>query len=98
MTSEEPDKPSPDDEAQPALPRPVQEHLARQLRAAYVETQDKPAFLGDPALPVAFDEHLHALRSVEIARERERAGEQGLAAVSTALGRLEAPEESPDGA
>lgn len=33
------------------LPRPVQEHLARQLRATYVETLEKPAYLGDPALP-----------------------------------------------
>ena len=72
----------------------MQEHLARQLRAAYVETQDKPAYLGDPALPPTFDEHLHALRATEIARERERAGAQGLSAVSIAL---ESLQESPTG-
>jgi hypothetical protein len=33
----------------------VQEHLARQLRATYLEMQDKPAYLGDPALPPEFD-------------------------------------------
>jgi len=84
------------DEDQAALPRPVQEHLARQLRAAYVETQDKPAFLGDPALPPAFDDQLYALRSGEVARERARAGAHGLAAVSTALEEPEQPEGAPD--
>jgi hypothetical protein len=65
----------------PALPRPVQEHLARQLRAEYHRTEDKPAFLGDPAVPAAFDEHLLRLE----AKEREIIGERGLEAVEAAL-------------
>jgi hypothetical protein len=97
MTSDERDDPPHDGEAPEAtLPRPVQEHLARQLRAAYVETQDKPAFLGDPALPPAFDEHLYALRASETARERERASTSGLSAVSTALESLDEPDARPE--
>lgn len=68
------------------LPRPVQEHLARQLRATYVETQEKPAYLGDPALPAAFDDQLHRLAAGERQRIRERASRQGLEAVAAALG------------
>jgi hypothetical protein len=68
-----------------ALSRPVQEHLARQLRAAYYERQDRPAFLGDPALPVEFDEHLYRLWSSETAHRRRRANECGIAAVRAAL-------------
>jgi hypothetical protein len=70
-----------DQPVDPALPRPVQEHLARQLRAEYHRTEDKPAFLGDPAVPAAFDEHLHRLE----AKEREIIGERGLEAVEAAL-------------
>jgi hypothetical protein len=62
------------------LPRLVQEHLARQLRVTYLEMQDKPAYLGDPALPPEFDIHLLRLS------RRQRASEQGLAAVAAALG------------
>jgi hypothetical protein len=68
------------------LPRPIQEHLARQLRATYVETLEKPAYLGDPALPTAFDDHLRRLAAGERQRIRERASRQGLAAVAAALG------------
>jgi hypothetical protein len=68
------------------LPRPVQEHLARQLRATYVETLEKPAYLGDPALPPAFDDHLNRLAARERQKTRERASRQGLAAVAAALG------------
>jgi hypothetical protein len=64
-----------------ALPRPIQEHLARQLRAEYHRTEDKPAFLGDPAIPAVFDEHLHRLEE----KEREIIGERGLEAVEAAL-------------
>jgi hypothetical protein len=63
------------------LPRPVQEHLGRQLRATYLETQDMPAYVGDPALPLHFDAYLHRLASLDI-RRAERCG---LAAVSAAL-------------
>lgn len=68
------------------LPRSVQDHLARQLRAAYVETLDKPAYVGDPALPPQFDDHLRRLAVNERQRRRERASRQGLAAVAAALG------------
>src|SRR5215211_3332991 len=68
-----------------SLPRPVQEHLARQLRAFYVERQERPAYLGDPALPSGFEEHLYRLGENERSRERKRASECGLAAVRTAL-------------
>ena len=63
------------------LPRPVQDHLGRQLRATYFETQDKPAYLGDPALPIEFDQYLHRLSTLDV-RRSERCG---LAAVSAAL-------------
>jgi hypothetical protein len=69
----------PDKNASP-LPRLVQEHLARQLHAAYLEIQDKPAYLGDPGLPPEFGSHLHRLSM------RQRAGQNGLAAVAAALG------------
>lgn len=68
-----------------ALPRPVQEHLARQLRAAYVEREDRPAYLGDPALPAMFDEPLYRLAAYDRSRERKRASECGLSAVRSAL-------------
>jgi hypothetical protein len=64
-----------------ALPRPIQEHLARQLRAEYHRTEDKPAFLCDPAVPPLFDDHLHRIEE----REREIIGERGLEAVEAAL-------------
>jgi hypothetical protein len=73
--------PSVPGEEEAALPRPVQEHLARQLRAEYHRTEDKPAFLGDPVVPPAFDEHLQRLE----AKEREIIGERGLEAVEAAL-------------
>ncbi len=79
------DSPAAERRASSVLPRPVQEHLARQLRATYYERQDKPAFVGDPALPPAFDEPLYRLRVHEHARESRRAGECGLAAVRAAL-------------
>jgi hypothetical protein len=61
------------------LPRPVQEHLARQLRVTYLELQGKPTYLGDPALPLEFETHLYRLST------RQRASEQGMAAVAAAL-------------
>ena len=67
------------------LPRPVQEHLARQLRAVYSAQQEPPAYLGDPGLPVGFDEPLHRLAASERSRERRRADLCGLQAVGRAL-------------
>ena len=61
------------------LPRSVQEHLGQQLRSAYNELQEKPAYLGDPALPVQFDEPLYRLSL------RERVRQKGIAAVRSAL-------------
>ncbi|HEX2509160.1 MAG TPA: hypothetical protein VHK66_01450 [Microvirga sp.] len=65
------------------LPRPVQDFLGRQLRSAYGEALEKPAYLGDPALPRAFDELLYRLAAGE--RSRHLARERGLVAVRTAL-------------
>lgn len=65
------------------LPRPVQEHLGRQLRAAYRAAEPPPAYLGDPALPSTFDDVVRRLASREGAPER--AGARGLSAVRVAL-------------
>lgn len=78
----EADAESPDPKATgPAtsLPRPLQEHLGQQLRAAYQLAADKPAFLGDPAIPAEFDRHLQRLET------REKAHERGIEAVKAAL-------------
>ena len=61
------------------LPRPLQEHLAQQLRAEYQLVADKPAFLGDPAIPVEFEHQLNKLD------RREKAHERGIEAVKAAL-------------
>jgi hypothetical protein len=69
----------------PALPKSVQEHLGRELRTALHEGQPSPAYVGDPALPPAFDEYLRRLALLPQSREGERARSQGLAAVEAAL-------------
>ncbi len=61
------------------LPRPLQEHLAQQLRAEYQLVADKPAFLGDPAIPPEFDRHI---RRLDV---QEKAHERGIEAVKAAL-------------
>jgi hypothetical protein len=66
------------------LPRDVRDHLGRKLRATYLEIQEKPAYLGDPALPRHFDEPVYRLTM--LCSERERASRSGLAAVAAALG------------
>jgi hypothetical protein len=68
-----------------SLPRPLQEHLAQQLRSAYHELSDKPSFLGDPTLPVEFEYHLARLEAVERNRLIERIRREGLEAVRSAL-------------
>jgi hypothetical protein len=73
------------DQPNAPLPQPVREHLGRELRAAYIQKQEKPAYLGDPALPLAFDEPLNRLASKERVARRRRAREEGIAAVETAL-------------
>ncbi len=67
------------------LPRTLQEHLAQKLRSAYHELAEKPAFLGDPAIPVEFEYHLARLEAVEKGRHIEKVRNQGLEAVKSAL-------------
>ena len=81
-----------------ALDQTVQDHLGQKLRAAYAETEDRPAYLGDPALPAAFEHKLVALerseevhdKGVEAVKEalgvRDPAHEKGVEAVRDALG------------
>ena len=84
-----------------ALPPPVQEHLAQQLRAAYQMMAEKPAFLGDPALPPEFDRQIAQLEERERSEMRERAHNLGIEAVEAALRGVAsgtaAPEGSPPG-
>jgi hypothetical protein len=62
------------------LDKTVQDHLGQKLRAAYAETEDKPAYLGDPALPPELEQKVHELeKSAEV-------HEKGVAAVEDALG------------
>jgi hypothetical protein len=68
-----------------ALPRPLQEHLAQPLRSTSEVTSEKPAFLGDPAIPVEFEHHLQRLEEVETGRRREKVHTQGFEAVKNAL-------------
>jgi hypothetical protein len=79
-------KPVPDEEA-PSLPKPVQEHLGQKLRAAYYETSDRPAYLGDPAIPPELDAHVRRLE------QRERVHVKGIEAVEEALGDILTPRE-----
>jgi hypothetical protein len=65
------------------LARPVQEHLGRELRTAYHAMADKPAFLGDPALPVHVERHLQRIEA------REKAHDRGVKAVESALQEIE---------
>ena len=67
------------------LPRPLQEHLARELRSTYHATEDKPAFLGDPAIPVEFEHQLQRLEAVEKVRHTEKVQNQAIEAVKSAL-------------
>jgi hypothetical protein len=76
--SENPDKTG--DDERPALDKAVQDHLGQKLRAAYAESEDKPAYLGDPALPPELE---HKLLEVERSAEVH---EKGIEAVRDALG------------
>lgn len=67
------------------LPPPVQEHLAQQLRAAYQETAEKPAFLGDPALPPELERKVAEIANREREAVREKAHHVGVEAVEAAL-------------
>jgi hypothetical protein len=79
------------------LPRPLQEHLAQKLRSAYQELGDKPAFLGDPAIPVEFEHHLQRLEAAEKARHVEKVHNQAVEAVKTALEDIVSRPLDPDG-
>ena len=72
----------------PPLPRSVQEHLGRTLRADYYLRGDKPKYLGDTALPVEFDPYLYRLEQKERASRIMRIREHGTTAVATALSDL----------
>jgi hypothetical protein len=67
------------DKSSPSLPRPIQEHLGRKLRAIYYEEGEKPVYLGDPVLPPELDSHLQRLE------QRERIHNKGVEAVEEAL-------------
>jgi hypothetical protein len=70
----------------PTLPRPIQEHLGQKLRAAYYETGDRPAYLGDPAIPPELDTHVRKLE------QRDRIHVKGIEAVEEALGDILHPD------
>jgi hypothetical protein len=89
------------------LDKTVQDHLGQKLRAAYAEGEDKPAYLGDPALPPTLEHKLLELEKSEEVHEKgveavkdalgvtERARQKGVEAVSDALGVRVSP--GPDG-
>jgi len=72
----------------PPLPRSVQEHLGRELRADYFERGNRPQYLGDLALPLEFDPYLYRLEQKERAFRIMRIREQGARAVTDALSDL----------
>jgi hypothetical protein len=75
------------------LPRTLQEHLAQKLRSAYHELAEKPAFLGDPAVPAEFEYHLQRLEAVEKVRHTEKVHNQAIEAVKAALETIAGPFE-----
>ena len=77
------------------LARPLQEHLAQRLRSAYHELSDKPAFLGDPAVPVEFEYQLARLEAAEKVRHKERVHNQAVEAVKAALADITADSLPP---
>lgn len=70
---------------QPPLPRPVQEHLGRKLRAQLYEVGEKPSYLGDPVIPREFDPLIEQLAKRDRARAADQAGLAGYQAVAAAL-------------
>jgi hypothetical protein len=91
----------PDDEGPPLpgehndaiepLPRDIREHLGRQLRSAYNADAEKPAYLGDPAVPPHFE---RLIRRIEVS---EKVREIGVEAVRQALQPAAAGKGEPDG-
>ena len=76
-----------------SLPQAVQEHLGQQLRAAYGEVAEKPAFLGDPALAAEFEESLQRMEAAHRRRVRDKA----FGAVAAALDAGSVPVAPPGG-
>lgn len=80
------------------LARPLQEHLAQKLRSAYHELAEKPAFLGDTAVPAEFEYHLQRLEAVEKVRHTEKVHNQAVEAVKAALESIAGPlDPNPSG-
>jgi hypothetical protein len=89
----------------PALDKAVQDHLGQKLRAAYAEVAEKPAFLGDAALPPEFEHKLLEVETAAQVREKgveairevldlpDPAREKGLDAVRDALGDPKPPRQ-----
>lgn len=65
------------------LPKPVQEHLGRELRTTYHTEEAKPAFLGDTGVPPEFEPYIERIQAQE--RRQERAHQRGVEAVRAAL-------------
>ncbi|HWE20779.1 MAG TPA: hypothetical protein VG758_27000 [Hyphomicrobiaceae bacterium] len=74
--------------AGPVLEEPIREHLGRQLRTTYAAMADKPAFLGDPAVPSRFEDHVQRLEAMERERHQKEVHQHGLDAVAKVLGDL----------
>ena len=64
-----------------ALPRDVQEHLGRRLRAALQTPDARPSFLGDTNLPPEFE---RLVRRLEAGERGQRGQRQGYEAVKQA--------------
>jgi|RhiMetdeSRZDD1v2_1073273.scaffolds.fasta_scaffold947857_2 hypothetical protein len=87
-----------DEAAGPALARPLQEHLGQQLRTTYTALNDKPAFLGDTAVPPQFEEHLQRLEAKDRERHHDKVRQRGIDAVASALQNLDGePHRRSDG-
>ena len=93
------------EESPSLLDKSLQEHLGQKLRAAYNEVADRPAYLGDPALPPEFEHQLLRMETtirthvegVEAVRDAlaipESVHEGGVEAVRSALA---VPKLSPE--
>ncbi len=59
------------------------------MRAEYYEREDKPRYLGDPALPVEFDPYLRRLEMKEAPFRTRWIRDRGAKAIADALQGLE---------
>ena len=76
-------RPTPPADGSAPLPKPVQEHLGRELRTTYHTEEAKPAFLGDIGVPAQFESYIERIQAQE--RRQERVHERGVEAVRAAL-------------